>query len=693
MFDPPESWTIEQAKAVVEREFGRDMPQIVGLSLIGWGRDDVAWFIPQGWTPEPKQNMLLGYDGKTWIEHRNKANVVSGPLVVGEAELFAGRSGVLIRDKNGWRVELGLNGTSLPAKLVLDPGGNSAVMSFYKEEELHRYRDGAVIQVVDDTGVKDDLTGLASCRYGVLTCLDGKLHRIMGVSDHERSERVAKAIMPLIDQLRRAKPDQRDAIIASMIGLGAVAYEPVKIASETEEDPEVRLMLKRVVLKLDPGQDDAREQVPVLGGAVRIDRYTPDKISFVHQLDRGDVLVGVLSGRDEAAGEPLSPGLLVIPSEGAVFYIADERINNCLLNYELLGMYNEPTHRLLECPDKTVILPGHQGQRRWSQGKGNQRWPAVPTLRLDLMKRVLLDEKASIPLAIDRQGRHFVAHSGSAERFGYTGIDVITPGLLDTRQYLDLADGIELDTSSSGLGGFSVSTHIAIDDRGRLYTVVKGGGLQRYDGNAWVQLPGSEQIRATNFVLIGRGGAVAFETGKDARLIIDGQVHAAESLEALIEAEYPRIVDHFRGGSLPITPRLGQLIVDQSDNVWLRRRHEIKVFDGEQWIKETDERLTASRKRSRFRFMAAVDGGELIYVTNLVNDPPLAYYAQVIEGKIVTRDAPHGQPAHPTYKEIREPDGTLWVASASRVDSAFEHAAVRITPGQDPLRIKGHGSP
>lgn len=693
-FNPPEQWTLRQSKQVVEREFDQAMPQIVGLELIGWGRNDYAWFIPRGWTPAPKQNKLIGYNGEKWVEHLNKANVVAGPLVVGDAELFSGRSGVLIRDGEGWHVELGLSGTTLPAKMALDPGGESAVISFYKEQELYRFRDGQVIQLVADTRVKGDLTGLASTRYGVFTCRDGKLHLLAGGSDSEGLKEVVKKLAPLIEKLRKAKADQRDAIVSSIIELGSAAYEPVKLASEQEEDPAMRLLLKRAVLRLEPGKAGRGDKVGQKRDVtVRIDRYVPEKISFVHQIESGDVLIGVEAGRDTDVGEVLKPGLLVIPTVDEPFYIADEKVNNSALNYEILDSYKVPRHRVLQISDDTVILPGHQGTRMWRQGKGTQSWGGNPALLLDLRARTLLAEPDALLLAVDSQGRRYRAYGGTAGRYGYAGIDVISPGQPDTRKYLDLGEGLPLDTRSYSVGGLSLSAHVGVDQEGRLYAVVKDGGMKRYDGKTWSDVPGTELARATRLVLVSQGGVVAYETGNASRLIIDGQVHVAESFDALIEAEYPRFVKHFKGGTLGMTPAFGQLLVDASGNIWLRRGNNLKVFDGERWIEEDEKKIKTRKHHGKFRFMASVDGGQSIYITNMSASSRGAYYAKLSDGVITAADAPIGTPTHPAYEDAREADGTLWFAKSARVTGGYEYSAISVKPGEEPTHIAGHGSP
>lgn len=715
MVDPPETWSLAQAKAVVEREFDQSRPQVIGLELLGWGRGGRAWFVPSGWTPEREDDRLLGYDGKGWVETENDAKVVAGPVVLEGYELFAGRSGVKVFSLEGWQTALPLNGSRPAGLMVADPGGTSAVVQFGSDNELYRFRGGRMVQVHDGATLKGDIQGLASCRFGVFGYVDEALVYLAPPADQAGFDALSERLGPMIERLAGVGPGDREAAMQAIFELGPGAIEPLKLRINEADDPELRLMLRRLVLRLEQAQraepqpDDPPEPQQELrhNREIKLQRaadgpqsgtsiagYRLDRISFVHQLERGHVLVGVRSGRDLERGDALRPGLLVIPPQAEPFYIVDERVNNCALQHALLSTPVKPPELILPVSEHVVRLAGHSGARIWRSGSGTQRWEPNPALLLDLQAKTLTPDNSQLLLAEDADGRQYVGHGDWARRVRLSSIDVITPGAPDDRLFIDLPDPIALDTRASGFAGMSRGAAIAMDDDGRLYALARGGPLKVYDGRQWRAIPGTEAAGASRLLLIGRSGAVIYEHADGACLVWDERVEQAASLAALVEEHHALLSDLFRGGSLPMmVPDPGQLIADKAGHIWLRRHHDVRVFDGQRWIADSDERVTKSDEASRFRFMAPVGDGSSIYITNLIQNPPLAYYATIRDGAIHKTEAPHGHPAHPTVRDIRDDDGTLWVTDASGSGPQEQHHAVRIVPGEAPLRIEAKGHP
>ena len=92
--------------------------------------------------------------------------------------------------------------------------------------------------------------------------------------------------------------------------------------------------------------------------------------------------------------------------------------------------------------------------------------------------------------------------------------------------------------------------------------------------------------------------------------------------------------------------------------------------------------------------MAPVDEGRWIYITNFIEDTPLAYFARVEEGRIQRKHAPQGFPKHLTFLHVRDAKGNLWVPNAMRTgSSSWARHAMRIDPKRKTFQFKGYGHP
>ncbi len=693
MVEPPEEgWTLDQAKAVVEREFARDQPQIIGLMWLGRTRDGRVWFADK---PQPNRgHRLLGYDGTGWIEHPDEASVVHAPVELASCVLFPGRSGVGVWNGTAWTVGMKLNGTSYPAKVVREPGGDSAVAYFGHQTPLQRFRDGRWFELSMPSEMKDRLDAIAACRFGLYAQHDETLLRLEGPPDDELQSALEIVLEPLLAQLNAPDESRRTDAEQQILGIGPAAGGLVRLRAAATDDALSRLRLKRVALLLEQKKQPAPEPV-IDDGLVAMGSYRVQRISFLRQLKTDHVLVGVLAGVQQD-GTPLPPGVLVVPPREPPFYIPDALVNNS----GFLPVFNEHgvLRQALHLSDDVVLIPGHDSHKRWSQAKGHQSWDACPALRLDLQRRTLTPMTPSrVTLAIDAHGREYIGTGyiyGDARR--YQAIDVMTAGAPDTRLFVDLPDPMALDTRAVGLATrYALAT---MDRLGRLYTVPRSGGLIRYQGEHWEPIIGAETVRASDAIYIGDDGAVAFVRGSSATLVWNGQTHAASSLEELISQHQPTFAAQFAAGSLPLMHDVGQIVSDAAGRIWVRRQHDVMVFADGQWLKDEDDRVMASSKRARMRFMASVADGGFVYLTNRIEDEPLAYFATVFDGQITRIDAPHSQSVNVSVQQVRDDDGVMWLPASMRPSpdrsaDSWRYDAIRVDrPGVEE-RLRGLGHP
>ncbi|MDX1564599.1 MAG: hypothetical protein R3236_04290, partial [Phycisphaeraceae bacterium] len=279
---PAGRWTLEQAKAVVEREFKRPMPQIIGMHLLGWETAERVWF--QFEKKPDGDRFLLGYNGRNWVEKSVSTHEHGPPLALEQHVLFPTRSGIVVRKDNEWEVALRLDGTTYPARMVREPGGRSALVYFEHGHPLHRFDGQRWIQVHLPKPYKGKVQGLASCAYGVFIQVDHALIRLEPPIDDVQKRDLQKRL----DRLLAGQLD--DESIQKVVALGSRVSDMLKGRLAEEKDPIRRLAIRRALLLLEGKKANLHKDAPQ-GRKVLIDQYQIDSISFLMQMKSGIVLV------------------------------------------------------------------------------------------------------------------------------------------------------------------------------------------------------------------------------------------------------------------------------------------------------------------------------------------------------------------------------------------------------------------
>jgi len=130
-----EQVSLPAARKAVEREYDRDRPQVIGLIIVGWGRDGRIWlYRVRG--PMQGRGTLLGYDGEEWVQKKLDDYLVvqRSPIVLKNHTLFAARGGIPVFDGSEVTVLQDVSGFTKRPRIVPDPERRSAVLHFsYKQ--------------------------------------------------------------------------------------------------------------------------------------------------------------------------------------------------------------------------------------------------------------------------------------------------------------------------------------------------------------------------------------------------------------------------------------------------------------------------------------------------------------------------------------------------------------------------------
>jgi len=176
----------------------------------------------------------------------------------------------------------------------------------------------------------------------------------------------------------------------------------------------------------------------------------------------------------------------------------------------------------------------------------------------------------------------------------------------------------------------------------------------------------------------GRDGFMLVQTKAEWRLLApDGTLKGrALDLPTLMVDQRKIIADAFSsaprpGGAMPWRWNgRPTLVADGAGNIWLCAKR-LLVLTGDRWLDATDALKSAGKPLHSPVYLYPLGDGKLVYLTDftLMSAHGGSVFAELRDGKLVFRDAPHSTAGELMKPPVRDHEGALWINGYDAVDT------------------------
>jgi hypothetical protein len=666
-------WSLAEIKSRLQREWKEASPQISGVQLALLEPGGRAWFLTDF------NRLLLGYDGKTWVEYRGTskpANFGGGSpsqgsflsnrscRYAGNRAWFCASGGIHTFDGREWTVqefeEAVGRPTSAPA-FAVSPDGKIAVAVYGKDSSCWAYRDSKWNRLAPlgngsiPFGGNCFVTnqGIVWYRYrggiGSYSLLEAK---------ESAPDKTGEVVAALIKQLGNEDFARREEASKKLEEFGPAIRPRLEAALMAAEDVEIKLRLKKLVGK------PVRAPEPKLPIVATIGKYQVSEVKHLGQDDQGTLYIAAAAIQSEDS-KP-APGLLMIDAAGKATLLANPA-----------GM--ETWWRKGDDLQREVFLVGNRGL--WF----NPLPGASPHACLDLKANKIVAELPELRVgpvvAVDKEGRAFTSgfhFAGSPSVMAYT-LDApeIRPSLPEMKFPI-------VPTSDP---------FTALD--GSIWAERKFNGLSRFDGKDWTAVDPGEVDKLTP-ATSGEEGVVLYE---GARKVFGGKGNhylfqrdkllGKGNLRNLVKEHRALLAKAFASSrSSQYLPRI-VIAADKGENIWLlEENNKVAVLAGDGWL-DGAESIKAA-------LMAPFGDNSRAYFS-LSASPAKSQIGEVRDGKLLFVDAPHMTPSDGLPYSLREPTGELWLPANKSMYvtnvGVFDQMSLRLGQNGQAQEIQGSGLP
>jgi hypothetical protein len=640
---------LARVRRVVEREFPKANPQVVDAQPVLFEPGGRLWLSAYGAAEKPsapRPGVLLGYDGKTWIEytlpkgrylaadcpnHGHYVHVATNLAVDGCAMFIEGR-GVSCFDGKKWTYQpfLADDKKDVGRITLTALSDGKTVVAGVTFHGLWRWRGGEWTAVKLPPEVEAaTITGVDLWEdLGVWVSTETPSRPDPQDPKRKIPERVGFSFVPfekfekqtavLLGQLGDANFEVREEATAVLIKFGAAPLREIQLALSKTDDPEVRKRLQKILEAIKPDAEKLHVMLP--------------------------------AGLEDGSPVAVKPGRLIWTSSGLVD--------------------SEQGKTVAGLPDGSfAALPCWDGSYKWV-------------------------------CAAMADGTAFLSQRHPSQ-IGGAGIIAWRAEAPDDRRFLDLKPLQLAGDASFVLAQDGSAWAVLAEDPAK---------LQRFDGRGWQALeyslaakapdagPKPQPVpddglfsaalpplpRSFHWIASGAKGAMLFGAGTWFVLYQDGKFREEASLAALI-AKYPKDV----AGLLASAPASwdAHLAADNKGHIWWAGRREdggqplleedghggyeqcggLSVLIGDKWVDGSKALEAAGAVNpEEVMGMATVAGGSKIYVATRLSDHKggESYFAEVKEDKIVLAKAPSLYRIWGTGCDgscLRSLDGDLWI--------------------------------
>lgn len=668
--DSPEPASAE-ARASIEREFGRPSPHIVGARPALFEPGGRVWFISQS------AQMLFGYDGKTWIEKpagdgrsfigqcpgHQPTRAAGCNAFVGGRAFFPQWGGVAWYDGKTWSYQawpFGDKDTEHEWVLVPAQDGREAfALVKWGERSLWRFRDG---RWSEQPLPSDDQAGpveaIAPAQGGGVWLMTSHGHLVQPFGN----EGTEAAVAPLLRDLASEEWPVRERATAALAAMGPALKPRLEAALAATKDLEVRFRLQ-----------DILEGFRAKPAAVVFGEYRVSNVTLLASDQEGGLIVGAraVSKGDGQAKQ----GVVHVDAKGACRTLLGVKYVDAMQRgaWRGLPLFWTADRRRLWAPGQHL----HLGE------------PAV-----------LVDPETGESVDQVPDGRFGRVHTVAADGTLFVGwhepgrgftVAAYKPGAPDTRRLLEAMPFV-------ALGGWGCA---AIADDGAILADVADKGISRFDGRQWRLVAGLESQKECRGIWGGANGSVMADFGDHLALLADGKVYTAPDYGRLIEQHDDAFVRAMRGSRT--TGFIGdgaRWVIDSHANIWLAASGRLAVWSGGRWLDcAAALRRTGSPSGRVWRIAGLGDGGRVfVYDTCSGDEWGHSFIGEVRGDEVGFVRTPGSDVLWDVHRGIRDPDGGFWVPSLLRClgtsgELAFVQTNYRLMEEGIDAEVRGGGPP
>ncbi len=660
----------DSLRAGIKKAFRSRSPQLTGArpALFEPGRR--VWFIAED------ETLLLGYDGKQWIERRATAGHFftgvpvnhgrihgdSHNLSVDGTAFFTGSHGVHVLHEGEWSyremhaVKHLVSRGDLSPELIPVTGQGSvlAFNRFWEGTVLWRWNGGdweeiALPKSIRPGTIRDVVPHLDAVHAFVI---EGRIVQVaagsMGKGD------VSELLKNLLDESYQV----REKATSDLIERGADVKPVLEKALSQARDPEVKWRLQRILKAVQPAG---------AGGQVRMGGYGFTGPSLVHHDGLGYTYIGVQSIDVGLASPNRQPGILVSDPRGDVRPVSGKALVDAW--HRLPGPDSGPL----------ALVPGRSV---WMQGNPGVLPPRLVDLWYGGFVTMLPDSGAYWLHAVTSGGTVFAGFGRPGDP-GSGPVMAYMQGVPDDRKHLPAP---ELQLSGH---------HYAVGEDGAVLAWARTGAGSVFDGDQWRKAEGKLGARMLPLVMAGSGGTFIAETmaGTVRSFVMAGAgvENEDKDLRTLIARNREEVARRFASGRRRGTADSHRgpagIHAEGVSRIWLRYRGEVAVLAGEEWIDARGTLVEAGSRRGVIVHMEPLGEGRRVYMLEASTDGGRSFYGEMRGGKLAIEQASHlWDPWHRRWR-VRDAEGNVWVPSAE---------PPRKGPGEIPvkqlaLRIPEHG--
>ena len=650
-------------RGIIEREFRKDSPQVLGVRPVLFESNGRVWF---GGTYSP--SMLLGYDGHTWIEHAaEKGHYFEAILpnhgrMEGEAPavelagklFFPDNRGVHCFDGKTWTYKEFLGprpGGRDPIVLVPQADGRT-LLAAGPQEVLWQWKAGEWTEL-DRKALLGDIGTTRLVPWGKEGFWVGSEQGTMffwklGV---DPAAQFASTLARLGDERFAV----REEAAAALIQMGARILPLAEKNRAETDDPEIRLRLDKII---EAFRHPEQAFVPLGPYLLKAPRLLPCD-------DPGVMYVG--SEEIQEGGESVGPGVVVAEVAGRYRLLKGAEFFQACLH-----LYSGVFWPVVLKPGRFVWLAGHRYVRR-------------PARLLDVEKGQFVAEPPEKQVgwlhAVRSDGTVFLSQRDPVQG---GAVYAFKPGAPDDRQFLS--------GETFSLGRERGNAVVARD--GAVWAGLEDKGFSRFDGKAWQPVKALAGEKSVVWLDFGRNGEVLLYTDKGYELLDaqGGSVGEDEDLAALVVRCRARITAAFSG---PRGVDNNGIVVDKGGNIWLVES--LKVLAGDQWLEASQALSDAGMRSNNVEYLALLGDGSRVYVTDLflVHDGGRSFFGEVQDGRLVFAPAPH---TSERVLNVMDHEGAFWLPGSVTIsrgtcDSLEAQLAQRLTEKGIIQEIKNAGWP